>query len=39
MLHVFQRGETTIPNERSLLTDLHAVEKQVTAAGNVRCAT
>ena len=39
MLHVFQRGEITIPNERSLLTDPHSVEKQVTATSIVRCAT
>ncbi len=38
MLRAFQRGEIAIPDEPHLLADLHSVEKQVTAAGNVRYA-
>jgi phage FluMu gp28-like protein len=38
MQRVFQRGEIAIPDEQKLLADLHSVEKQVTAAGNVRYA-
>lgn len=38
MLRVFQRGEIVIPSEPKLLADLHSVEKQFTAAGNVRYA-
>jgi phage FluMu gp28-like protein len=38
MLRVFQSGEIVIPDEQRLLTDLHSVEKQVTAAGNIRYA-
>ena len=38
MLRVFQRGEIAIPADQNLLADLHSVEKQVTAAGNVRYA-
>ncbi len=38
MLRVFQRGEISIPDEPRLAADLHSVEKQFTAAGNVRYA-
>ncbi|NUQ47346.1 MAG: hypothetical protein HUU22_15080 [Phycisphaerae bacterium] len=38
MLRVFQCGELTIPDDATLLADLHSVERQVTAAGNVRYA-
>lgn len=38
MLRVFQTGEIAIPNDATLLADLHSVERQLTAAGNVRYA-
>ncbi|MFO0836904.1 MAG: terminase family protein [Phycisphaerae bacterium] len=38
MQRAFQVGEIAIPAEPELLRDLHSVERQVTAAGNVRYA-
>lgn len=36
MLKVFQNGEIRIPNDATLLADLHSVEKSFTATGAVR---
>lgn len=38
MQRAFQRREIRIPNHQALLTDLHSVERSITAAGNVRYA-
>lgn len=38
MLAVFQKGEIHIPDHPALLADLHSVQRELTAAGNVRYA-
>ncbi|MFO0840693.1 MAG: hypothetical protein U1D55_19465 [Phycisphaerae bacterium] len=38
MQRAFQRGEMRIPADRTLHSDLHSVERQITLAGNLRYA-